>query len=266
LSRKEVTFVLVPNYQNKSYTKTISLFLLRTILVLVVVFIVGLGVLSLLTTRFYYRLLKLNYLNRRYAELEKEHAKIQSLKDKLAQLEQESEKIKNMLGVDKTPPPVDFVSLKGNYQPAAPEKPARTEKATSEILTSQAKKTKFHFIPIQIPLSNYVVSKGFSITHQGIDLVASLGSKVLATADGIIKKTGDDSVYGKYVLMQHGKDYTSFYGHLSRATKSRGDTVERGTVIGYLGATGRVSAPHLHFEITYKGEKVDPAKILKLNQ
>ena len=134
----------------------------------------------------------------------------------------------------------------------------------SPELARQLRKEKVQYMPAYVPLTNYVVSKSYSSTHPGVDMVAPLGTPVMATADGIVKETGEDSIYGKYVLLGHGKDYTSFYGHLSRIAITQGEQVTKGTIIGYLGATGQASAPHLHFELTYKDKKDDPAKILRL--
>jgi murein DD-endopeptidase MepM/ murein hydrolase activator NlpD len=262
--RKEVTLVVVPNYQNKSYSKTLSLTTLRILLGILIVLIIGLGTAIFMTTRFYYQMLRINYLTRRNAQLETEHAKLQVLKERLVKLEEESQKIKNMLGVDKSPPKVDFLNLTENEVPIAVETTKSTKNLLSPELANQLKNEKIQYTPAQAPLVNYVISKGFNLIHTGVDLVAPLGTPVSATADGLIKDVGEDSIYGKYVLIQHGPDYTSFYGHLSRTIKTKGDKVTKGNFIGYLGATGQVSAPHLHFEIIYKGEKVDPAKILRL--
>jgi murein DD-endopeptidase MepM/ murein hydrolase activator NlpD len=217
-----------------------------------------------MTTRFYYQMLKINYLTRRNAQLETEYSKLQILKERLVKLEEESQKIKNMLGVDKSPPKVDFLSLSENEMQTATEATKSNKNLLSPELANQLKKEKVQYVPSQAPLVNYVISKGFDLNHTGVDLVAPLGAPVSATADGMIKEVGNDSIYGKYVLIEHGTDYTSFYGHLSRIIKTEGTKVTKGDFIGYLGATGQVSAPHLHFEISYKGEKVDPVKILHL--
>jgi murein DD-endopeptidase MepM/ murein hydrolase activator NlpD len=264
MARKEITLVAVPNYQNKSYSKTLSLTVFRILLVVIIIAIMGLGVAIFMTTRFYYQMLKINYLTRRNAQLETEYAKLQTLKERLAKLEEESQKIKNMLGVDKSPPKVDFLSLSEDETPGATETNKSNKNLLSSELANQLKKEKVQYLPGQAPLVNYVISKGFDVNHTGVDLVAPLGTPVSATADGVIKEVGEDSIYGKYVLIEHGSDYTSFYAHLSRIIKSEGTKVVKGDFIGYLGATGKVSAPHLHFEISYKGEKVDPVKILHL--
>ncbi len=266
MAHKEVTFVVIPNYQSKKYSKTFSLTTFRLLLVLFIILILALASGVFLSSRFYYQMLRLNYLTRRNVQLEAEYAKLQSLKERLVKLEEESQKIRNMLGVDKTPATIDYLSLTGDDE----ETPVTTEKGSKNLLSpelaSQLKKEKVQYVPTELPITNYVISKGFDLTHTGVDLVAPLGTPVLATADGVVKDAGEDSIYGKYVLLEHGKDYTSFYGHLRRITKTKGEKVLKGTHVGYLGGTGQVSAPHLHFEITYKGEKVDPAKILRLKR
>lgn len=264
MARKEITLVAVPNYQNKSYSKTLSLTVFRILLVVLLISIIGLGVAIFMTTRFYYQMLKINYLTRRNAQLENEYSKLQTLKERLVKLEEESQKIKNMLGVDKSPPKVDFLSLSESEMPAPAETTKNNKNLLPPELANQLKKEKVQYLPAQAPLVNFVISKGFDSNHTGVDLVAPLGTPVSATADGVIKEVGNDSIYGKYVLIEHGSDYKSFYGHLSRIIKNEGKKVTKGDFIGYLGATGKVSAPHLHFEISYKGEKVDPVKILHL--
>ncbi|MEO0093801.1 MAG: peptidoglycan DD-metalloendopeptidase family protein [candidate division WOR-3 bacterium] len=262
--RKEFTIVIIPNYQNKSYSKTISLATLRLLLVLLILFILGLGTTIFFLTRYSYQMLRMSYLIRRNAQLEAEYAKLEVVKNRLAQLEAESKKIKNMLGVEKSPPKIDFLSLTGNEVST----PIETDKsALAQLppeLTKQLAEEKVQYIPAQPPLVNYLISREFDSKHQGVDLVAPLGTPIAATADGVIKTVGEDSIYGKYIVIEHGSDYTSFYGHLRRAIRHQGEKVKKGDFIGYLGATGQVTAPHLHFEISYKGKRVDPASLLRL--
>lgn len=264
MKRKEITLVVIPNYQSKSYTKTFSLRTIKFLFVLLMILIIGLGAAIFIASRFYYQLLKIGYLTRRNAQLEAEYTRLQLLKERLTQLELESQKIKNMLGVDKSPPKIDFLSLAETELAAVIDITKPSSDSISPELANQLKNERIRYIPSQPPLSNYVISRRFDSTHTGIDLVAPLGTPVSATADGIIKEVGEDTIYGKYVLIEHGSDYTSFYGHLRRIIKNKGDTVAKGDFIGYLGETGMVSAPHLHFEITYQGKKIDPAKLLRL--
>ncbi|GEK33642.1 murein hydrolase activator EnvC family protein [Kurthia sibirica] len=88
--------------------------------------------------------------------------------------------------------------------------------------------------------------------HYGIDIANSVGTPIVASADGVVFKTGPLSTYGNVVMITHnikGKTYTSLYAHMSRVGSSAGQSVKQGQVIGYMGSTGRSTGPHVHFEI-----------------
>ncbi len=95
--------------------------------------------------------------------------------------------------------------------------------------------------------------------HTGIDLTAKRGTPIYATGDGKVKlaetKFGG---YGKQVEIDHGFGYVTKYAHMNRYIVRTGQNVKRGEIIGYVGTTGTSTAPHLHYEVIYKGEKVDP--------
>lgn len=94
--------------------------------------------------------------------------------------------------------------------------------------------------------------------HFGIDLTAPTGTPILAPAAGTVVRSSYLRGYGLLVDLNHGNDLTTRYAHLSRFAVNEGETVERGQVIGYVGATGRASAPHLHYEVLVQGARVDP--------
>ena len=97
--------------------------------------------------------------------------------------------------------------------------------------------------------------------HYGMDFSAPIGTPVYATGDGIIEKTKSSRSkkdYGNYILINHGYDYQSFYAHLDKVLVSKGKKVKRGDLIGYVGNTGKSTAPHLHYEVRYKKQKINP--------
>ncbi len=91
--------------------------------------------------------------------------------------------------------------------------------------------------------------------HNGIDLGASIGTPLMAAAEGTVVGTGDTDLacpgasYGRWVLIQHKNGLSTLYGHLSLIKVSSGDTVSRGSIIGYSGNTGYTTGPHLHFTV-----------------
>lgn len=103
---------------------------------------------------------------------------------------------------------------------------------------------------------------GASTNHNGVDFPAAVGTAITAPISGKITAIYEDKTYGSgnVVLMEHPGKWKSGYAHLSTyGTFKVGDQVKQGEVIGYVGKTGRVSGPHLHFTLTDpKGKKVDP--------
>jgi murein DD-endopeptidase MepM/ murein hydrolase activator NlpD len=100
------------------------------------------------------------------------------------------------------------------------------------------------------------------LPHHGIDLAAAQETPLRAAGKGRVVVAGRDDFLGNFVEIQHGFGYVTVYGHCSRLAVRAGDRVDRGQVIGYLGATGEASAPHLHFEIWKDGVAVDPRDVI----
>jgi murein DD-endopeptidase MepM/ murein hydrolase activator NlpD len=98
--------------------------------------------------------------------------------------------------------------------------------------------------------------------HAAIDIAAERGKPVRATADGTIESVGYLGNYGNQVLINHGHTIATRYGHLSGFNVRLGQTVKRGEVIGYVGATGRATSPHLHYEIIVNGKAMNPLRLL----
>lgn len=96
--------------------------------------------------------------------------------------------------------------------------------------------------------------------HKGVDYAAPTGTPVRAIADGTVDFSGRQGGYGNLVVLRHKNPYSTAYGHLSRYAKGirRGSRVEQGQIIGYVGATGLASGPHLHYEFRVNGEQRNP--------
>jgi len=102
------------------------------------------------------------------------------------------------------------------------------------------------------------------VVHYGIDIKANMGTDVMATAGGKVIKAGwEDKGYGNMIVIDHGDDYQSLYAHLKDVNVKIGDSVTAGQVIGHIGTTGMSTGPHLHFEISLKGDRVNPLTLLK---
>lgn len=104
---------------------------------------------------------------------------------------------------------------------------------------------------------------GYSKMHKGIDFGAPTGTPIYSAGSGIVAEIGKKGAYGSYVRIRHSGEYQTAYAHMSRFAKGliKGQKVKQGQVIGYVGATGRATGPHLHYEIMVSGAQVNPAKV-----
>jgi murein DD-endopeptidase MepM/ murein hydrolase activator NlpD len=103
---------------------------------------------------------------------------------------------------------------------------------------------------------------GEGAMHMGVDISAPTGTPVRATADGTIVFAQVESGYGKLIRVDHGNGVQTYYAHLSKFYVNVGQDVHRGEIIGAVGTTGRVTAPHLHYEVRMGGAPMNPGRFL----
>ncbi|OWT58277.1 M23 family metallopeptidase [Candidimonas nitroreducens] len=99
--------------------------------------------------------------------------------------------------------------------------------------------------------------------HEGVDYAAPKGTPIHSTSDGTVEFIGRQNGYGNVIIIRHGKHYSTLYAHQSRfaAGLKRGAKVQQGQLIGYVGATGWATGPHLHYEFRVDGRPVDPLSV-----
>jgi len=160
------------------------------------------------------------------------------------------------------------VGVGGTSYKASQEDLSRVEflRERSEYLLSTLKS-----IPMGYPVYGNITShlgwrknpfgKGYEF-HSGIDIEAPYGSRVVATADGVVEMAGYYGDYGKAVLIKHPSGYMTLYGHLSEISVKAGQEVKAGQVIGKVGSTGRSTGPHLHYEVLYQGKLKNPMEYI----
>ncbi len=129
--------------------------------------------------------------------------------------------------------------------------------------------------PVMYPLpkGSYRVSSNFSLErlhpvykkkrpHMGIDLAAPKGTKVYATADGVILKSYKSRSGGETIIIDHGNGYSTTYMHLNTRKLKKGEKVNRGDIIGTVGSTGVSTGPHLHYEVRKDNKAFDPINFM----
>lgn len=127
---------------------------------------------------------------------------------------------------------------------------------------------------LRSPLEFSRITSGFSLArfhpilkqwraHKGIDYGAPIGTRVKSTADGVVEFVGNQGGYGRVVILRHQRGYTTLYGHLSAfaAGLRKGSRITQGEVIGYVGASGWATGPHLHYEFRSNGIYENPLTI-----
>ena len=130
-------------------------------------------------------------------------------------------------------------------------------------------------IPSAMPVSGTRFTSGYGVRsdpfrkraamHAGVDLAGPVGTEILATADGVVKRSRWVSGYGNLVEIDHGHGIETRYGHLSKRNVNEGDRVKRGELIGLMGSTGRSTGSHLHYEVRIDGKAVNPVPFMQGN-
>ena len=142
----------------------------------------------------------------------------------------------------------------------------RIRKALDQFSDEAAVATEFQ-LPVQAPASSpFGLRRWFNgeerRPHAGLDLAAAAGTPILAPAPGAVIDVGEFYFNGNTVFIDHGQGLVTMYNHLSRIDAMPGQQVAAGDMIGAVGATGRVTAAHLHFGVTLNGTSVDPKLFL----
>ncbi len=128
-------------------------------------------------------------------------------------------------------------------------------------------------IPSRMPLGKMMLTSDYGMRnhpvlgrrsqHKGVDLAASTGTPVYATADGVVARANRFGSYGNYIQIEHGGELQTRFAHLSGFAVKSGDRVKKGDLIGYVGSTGRSTGPHLHYEVRLSGEAVNPIPYMR---
>jgi murein DD-endopeptidase MepM/ murein hydrolase activator NlpD len=194
------------------------------------------------------RAAKANELQREVEVMTRDRARVEALVQRLETIEGQYGQIRSLFGSAQTDelsgvwlPPVTAPRRGG-----AAQRPGRT--ATPPAAWPLAERG---FVTQEL-------DGGTAGDHSGLDIAVPSDSYIRAAGGGTVSDVGEDAVYGRFVVIDHGAGLTTLYGHASATFVDLGQFVRERQVIALSGSTGRSTAPHLHFEVLRDGEPVDP--------
>jgi murein DD-endopeptidase MepM/ murein hydrolase activator NlpD len=173
----------------------------------------------------------------------------------------------------KLPTPI-YVDFKSNlsYEIGKLKKRSVTQSntvQTKELLADTINKSILEIIPHSKPIhDSYRLSSKFAYrfhptlfrwsVHGGIDMACPTGTPVYVPINGLVVQSGWVNGYGNYIKIKHPNGFETVYAHLSKINVKNGQKVEKNTVIGEVGSTGRSTGPHLHYEVLKNHKRVNP--------
>jgi murein DD-endopeptidase MepM/ murein hydrolase activator NlpD len=243
-------------------TRRFSKNIIRLILVVALVLFLGLVTVIAFYGRVYVKAMKVRNLEERNRYLESEFEKIATLQKDIAEISSQREKLEVILGIKDQRETAEETTAK---EPFVISGEGSDDSATNEVafeipeMEAYLKEAKLQnrIIPNLIPVNGWV-TKRFDVVHKGIDIAAPVGTPIIATMDGIVEEIRWDSVFGNAIEIAGPSGYKTFYGHCSTIYAGKGDVIKKGDVIAGVGQTGNAAAPHLHYEISKDGHKVNP--------
>jgi murein DD-endopeptidase MepM/ murein hydrolase activator NlpD len=257
--RRSVSIMVHRDGALKSETYRVPLWVLRALLIAAIT-----GTVFLVLALAFYapiarQAARVPELERDVERLTRDNARVRELAMALDTVAASYARLRRLVGADIVPDPVQ-VGTPLSVAPAVVVVPAAL-RPSYDVGPS---------VPARWPLDERgYVTRGHSTgaegdeQHPGLDVAVPVGALVRASGGGTVLQAGEDTEYGRFVLLQHPNGYQSMYGHMSRLVVAEGDLVRVGAVLGRSGNTGRSSAPHLHFEVRHNGISIDPLTLVK---
>ena len=250
---RKLTIMIVPDGARESTTFHLSYFALRGLAALGALAALGLTVMA---GSWWYLAARASRASELQAEVEvmtRDRARVTALVQRLETIEAQYTKIRDLFGRAEDGALSD-VWLPPATTPRRGAGPAQAPDGPS--------------LPNVWPLTErgFVtrgVHEGLEGGHPGLDIAVATDSYIRAAGGGTVVDLGDDAVYGRFVVIDHGSGYSTLYGHASLHLVTLGQEVRARQVVALSGSTGRSTGPHLHFEVLVDGEHVDPLTVVQ---
>ena len=260
--------MIVPEGGDKVYSRSFSALAFRVILAAGATLLIALIATTIVYTRLAIKAGKVTALEKENRRLSLYVTKLNDLENELERYKGFSARLAEMAGVD-----ISIMAVTGSAETMTAASDTMAEAnydytAASESLATSVSQDSMVFIPSDRPIDGWVTRR-FSDSdssklekHPGTDFAAKEGTAVLVTASGTVSFAGWDIRLGNVVIVDHLNGYETLYGHNKKILVEKGQKVLKGESIALSGNTGYSSAPHLHYEIKYKGKPIDPAPFL----
>jgi murein DD-endopeptidase MepM/ murein hydrolase activator NlpD len=266
--KRFVTIQILPDDSSEAWTLKLRYRLFEFLFYTIVIALFTMGFAAVKITQIQAKVLLADHLATQNKELMEQQKKVVLLERELASVSEKEKAIRDILQGFLNQPAMDSVrhgpapAWAGDlnrYLANIHSVERRLEKDDASLIREKH--------PDIWPVKG-IISQGFSAgegegRHDGIDILAAENTLVVSAAKGVVTEAGWDNDLGRYVRVNHDYGIETVYGHLARALVLPGDQVQKGSTLGMVGSTGRSLGPHLHFEIIFNGESVDPMPYLK---
>lgn len=249
---RQFTIMLVPDGGRDTRTITVSY---RRIRAFAAAFSVLAVVLTVMAGSWWYlaaRAARVGELERQVEIMTSDRARVQALVQRLEAIEGQYGALRGLFGSAQTDQP------SGVWLPpvSAPRREGTARPELGATLPSVWPLTERGFVTQELHGS------GGATDHPGLDIAVPSGTYIRASGGGSVVDVGEDAVYGRFIVIDHGDGYATLYGHASETFVALGQSVRERQVIALSGSTGRSTGPHLHFEILVEGQPIDPLTVI----
>lgn len=249
---RKLTIMVVPDGRE---TRTLTLSY-RSVRALAASLCVGAALITVMAGSWWYlaaRAARVGELQREVEVMTRDRARVEALVQRLETIEDQYGTIRTLFGAAQTEQP-SGVWLPPVNSPRAGSGGGRP--APGSTLPSQWPLAERGFV------TQGLHGGGVDGDHPGLDIAVASDSYIRAAGGGVVSDVGEDAVYGRFVVIDHGDGYATLYGHASSTLVSLGQRVRERQVVALSGSTGRSTGPHLHFEVLVDGEPVDPLSVV----
>jgi murein DD-endopeptidase MepM/ murein hydrolase activator NlpD len=282
-ANRRISVLFIPDDHAEPYSFRVGSFMVKVVVVVAVLLALHMigGAIS------YWQLIKTQRLSselrRDNKRLLEDNKRVYQLAGQLEEMVKEQEKIRSLLGVESSDGtgggglsfktgslPVDYEAEPAVEVPSPEVLPSKTMALAGSFLSQKriTGRTLLRNMPTLLPVEGFVTNE-FSRNnwqpfneHTGIDIAAKRGTVVSASGDGQVVFANWTVDLGNLIIIYHGNDIFTYYGHNDRLLVKEKSFVKKGEPISLLGSSGKSSGPHLHFEIWTGGAPVDPKKYL----